>query len=48
MEQSITSSPKNWTGEKLDVIMKDVVSGPVEISSEEETTEKVVEETTEE
>ena len=39
---------KNWTGEKLDVIMKDVASGSVEISSEEETTEKVVEETTEE
>jgi hypothetical protein len=39
---------KNWTGEKLDVIMKDVASGSVEISSEEETTEEVVEETTEE
>ena len=39
---------KNWTGEKLDVIMKDVASGSVEISSEEETTEQVVEETSEE
>ena len=35
---------KNWTGEKLQLIMKDVSSGAVEISSEEETTEQTTEE----